>query len=169
VNEDLVRRFVAGVDNIASGRSPRTHLEFLRPDESFTVKERYDSLIVDPASYRRYDAVAEVFDSLDVDGTVALYGELQPLIDEAYLEISPPGRRFDERLAKALDHLLEVPVLSGDVPVEEKVLTFAYSDERLESLSSAQRQFLRMGPANVRRCQIKLRDLKLALQSAAAE
>jgi hypothetical protein len=168
-NEDLVRRFVASIDSIASGSNPRQQLDFLRPDTSFSVEEQRGSLIIDPASYRRYDVAAEVFASLDSAGTVELYHELQPLIDEAYREISPPGRRFDDRLYRAIDHLLEVPVLSGGVPVEKKVLTYSYADERLESLSGAQRQFLRMGPDNVQRCQIKLRDLKLELQSSVAD
>jgi hypothetical protein len=134
----------------------------------FSVEDQRGSLTIDPASYRRYDTVAQVFVSLDTEGAVELFSELKPLIDEAYREISPPGSRFEDRLAGAIDHLLDVPVLSGAVPVEKKVLTYTYADEKLESLSGAQRQFLRMGPDNVRRCQIKLRDLKLALQSGSA-
>ena len=102
------------------------------------------------------------------------FGMLQDQIEKEkrFLE------RVSERIAVAfnnaqarsrIDHLLEVPVLTGGVPVEKKVLTYTYVDEELESLSGAQRQFLRMGPDNVRRCQIKLRDLKLALQSGATD
>ena len=48
LNEDLIRRFVASVDNIASGISPRAHLEFLRPREGFEVEEQPDgALIID--------------------------------------------------------------------------------------------------------------------------
>ncbi len=159
VNEDLVRRFVASVNNIADGKNPRQNLEFLRPDESFQAIERGGRLVIDPASYRRYDSMVAVFGSLDTEGTAALYAELAPLIDDAYAEIAPPGSRFGDQLEEAFDELLRVPVLSGDVEVQQKVLTFAYSDVELEGLSPAQRQLLRMGPDNVRAVQAKLREL----------
>jgi hypothetical protein len=164
VNEDLVRRFVASVDNVAEGRSPRQQLEFMQPTTPFRILDRRGTSYMNPASYHRYDLAAEVLESLDVAGTVALYRELRPLIDEAYREISPPGSQFDDRLLEAIDHLLAVEVPSGDVELEERtVATYAYADERLESLSDAQRHLLRMGPDNVRRVQAKLREIRDAV------
>ena len=109
VNEDLIRRFTAAVDNIAAGNRPNDQLEFLRPQKGFKVKSASDgTFVIDPASYQRYDVVAAVVASLDTEGTVALYRELLPLIDDAYAEISPPGRSFNDRLEKAFDQLLAV-------------------------------------------------------------
>jgi hypothetical protein len=163
VSEDLVRRFVASVNNIADGGSPRQHVEFLRPDRGFQVKESRDGLTIDAASYARYDVVAQVFDSLDSEGVVALYAELEPLIDDAYAEISQPGSRFDDRLDKAVEELLAVPVVETDIRVTKKVVTYTYADPNLEGLSQAQRQLLRMGPDNVRIIQAKLREIRSAL------
>lgn len=169
-NEDLVRRFVASVDNIASGVSPQAHLDFLRPKEGFEVDQRRNGvLVIEADSYRRYDLVAQVFASLDTEGTVALYGELKPLIDEAYAEIGPPNARFDDRLDRAFDLLLTVPVLEGPAEVEQLVVTYAWADDELEALSGAQRHFLRMGPDNVRLIQGKLAELRAALAEAPAE
>lgn len=164
-NEDIVRRFVASVDSIADGRSPRQQLEFLRPSTSFRAAARGDSLVVDPESYHRYDLVADVVASLDTTGTVALLRELEPLTDDAYAEIAPPGRSFDDRLTAAIDQMLAVPVVEGDVELEQKVVTYSYVDPRLENLTAAQRQLLRMGPDNVRKIQSKLREIKAALAS----
>lgn len=163
VNEDLVRRFVAAVNNVADGKDPRQHLEFLRPDKPFRAIERGGRTVIDPVSYRRYDSVVAVFESLDIDGTVALFAELTPLIDDAYAEIAPAGASFDDRLNAAIDELLDVPVVSGDVELQPRVLTFSYADTALESLSPVQRQLLRMGPDNVRAVQAKLRQLRTAL------
>lgn len=163
-NEDLVRRFVAAVDNIANGVSPTTQLDFMRPKGPFEVVERGDTLTIDPKSYARYDLATQVFVSLDTEGTVALYRELEPLIDDAYAEISPPGSRFSDRLDAAIDHLLAVTPPSGSPEVERKVVTYVYVDPALEALSGAQRQLLRMGPDNVLLVKAKLRDLKAALQ-----
>ena len=40
---------------------------------------------------------------------------------------------------------------------------FGYADERLESLTAAQRQLLRMGPRNTRVIKSTLREIALAL------
>jgi hypothetical protein len=162
-NEDLVRRFVAAVDNIADGISPTTQLEFMRPKGKFAVLEVGDTITIDPKSFARYDLATQVFVSLDSEGTVALYRELEPLIDEAYREISPPGSRFRNRLDAAIDHLLEVSPPAGQPGLKRKVVTYAYVDETLENLSGAQRQLLRMGPDNMTQVKAKLRDLRTAL------
>ena len=170
INEDLVRRFVASVDNIASGVSPQAHLDFLRPKEGFEVDERRNGvLVIEADSYGRYDLVAQVFASLDTEGTVALYRELEPLIDEAYTEIGPANAKFDDRLDKAFDLLLAVPVLEGPAEVEQLIVTYAWADDELEALSSAQRHFLRMGPDNVSLIQGKLGELRAALAASTGE
>ena len=169
VNEDLVRRFVASVNNIASGVSPQAHLDFLRPKEGFEVDEKRGVLVIEPDSYNRYDVVAQVFASLDTKGTVALYRELEPLIDEAYAEIGPPRADFDDRLDAAFDQLLAVPVLEGPARVEQLIVTYAWADDELEALSSAQRHFLRMGPDNVSLIQGKLGELRAALAADVVE
>jgi hypothetical protein len=170
VNDDLIRRFVASVDNIASGASPRAHLDFLRPKEGFEVDERRDGvLVIEPDSYGRYDLVAQVFASLDTEGTVALYRELEPLIDEAYAEIGPTGAKFDDRLDRAFDLLLAVSVLEGDAEVEQLIVTYAWADDEVEALSAAQRHFLRMGPDNVSMVQGKLGEFRAALAAQPEE
>lgn len=165
--DDLIRRFVASVHNIADGVSPKAHLEFLRPAEPFQVVREADRVTVDPASWRRYDRVASVVSSLDAVGTVALYRELEPLVDEAHREIAPPGQLFQERLVAAIDHLLAAPLPEAPVEVVEKVVTFSYADQRYESLSTAQRQLLRMGPENATAVRSKLAELRAALAATA--
>lgn len=170
VNDDLIRRFTAAVDNIATGVSPVDQLEFLRPKKAFKVKKfGDDTFVIDPASYERYDLVTSVVTSLETEGTVALYRELKPLIDDAYAEISPPGREFDDRLEKAFDQLLGVPVLDGPQQVEPLVVTYAWGDDEIEGLTAAQRQFLRMGPENVSAIQAKLGEIRAALATPTPE
>ena len=62
-----------------------------------------------------------------------------------------------------IDELLGAPVVTGDVELELKVLTYEYLDPELEDLSGAQKQLLRAGPINVARIQGKLRKLAFAL------
>jgi hypothetical protein len=162
-NEDLVRRFVAAVDNVAAGKSPRSHLEFLAPDGRFAVLPSGDGLVVDPASYRRYDAVTNAVVGLDSGGVGALYAELRPLVSEAYREIAPPGSNVDRRLGEAFAELLACPVVDGRIEVNRKVVTYTLDDPTLEGLSAAQRHLLRFGPDNVRTLHGKLRELRTAM------
>jgi hypothetical protein len=165
VNEDLVRRFTAAVDNIADGYSPRKHLDFMRPGTPYRAIQKRGAFYVNPSSYSRYNLAADVFASLDTDGTIALYHELRPLIAESYREISPPGWVFEDRLLQAINHLSTVRIPTRDIELEERtVATFAYADDQLEAMSDAQRHFMRMGPDNMRRIQAKLREFRDALQ-----
>ena len=58
-----------------------------------------------------------------------------------------------------LDELLNTPVIEEPVQLSSKSVSYEFADERLQSLSSAQRQFLRMGPRNMRLVKAKLREL----------
>jgi hypothetical protein len=160
---DLVRRFVASVDNVADGGSPRAHLPFLAPREPFRTTVRAGRTVVDPRSFARYDAVAEVVASLDAERCAALYGRAKPLVEEAYRALGPGEGSFDDRLARGLRTLLATPAPTGDEELVQPGVYFEYADPELESLEPAQKHLLRMGPANVRRIQGKLRELAGAL------
>ncbi len=159
LHDNLIRRFTMIVDNIAEGVSPRAHLLFLEPDEEFRVIERAGGTYIDPASYSRYDPVGEVFASLDAEGSAELYRTVKPLIDEAYAEVGRPDRSFDETLTRAMRQLLETPVPEDSVELVPRIKTYGFANPRLESLTAAQKHFFRMGPDNVLRVQVKLREL----------
>jgi len=160
LNDRLVRRFVASVIAIAGGYSPRDELDFLQPIRPFIVLDDESSgLVIAPGSYQRYDTAAEVFTSLDTRGLIQLFHELKPAIDRAHSDLSWGDVDFEGRLREAVDHLLDVSVPSGQLAVERRVLTYSFADDRLEHLSDAQRQLLRMGPHNARRVQAKLHEL----------
>jgi hypothetical protein len=68
-------------------------------------------------------------------------------------------------LLKAIDILLDTPVVKDPVPiVEDGKAGWAYANDDLEALEPTQKQLLRMGPANVERLLAWLRALKSALE-----
>ena len=160
IHDRLLRRFVGAVDAIAGGYSPRDEIEFMRPSRSFLVREDEGRLVIAAGSYRRYDAAAEVFASIDTDGAVELYERLGPRLEAIYREVGWASEDFDIRLREAVDHLLEVEAPSIQVEVEQRAIVYAYAEDGLEQLSGAQKQLLRMGPGNVRRVLAKLLDLR---------
>jgi len=60
--------------------------------------------------------------------------------------------------------LLQTPALDEKVTLEPKGVTYAYSDSKLESLSPAQKQFLRMGPRNSQAIRAKLEEIATLLK-----
>lgn len=161
--EDLIRKFTAAIDNIANGMSPQAQIDFFSLEEGFGVVKKGGLYYLYPESYHRYDAVADVFLSLDTESCLNLYRQTKPLIQEAYSDLGYPDRDFNKTLIGAIIELLEVPVMERDIRVEKKVVTYMMVDSRLERLSGAQKHLLRMGPENVRIIQGKLRELAKGL------
>jgi len=162
-NEDLVRKFVAAVDNIGNRLSPRPNVEFLAPKRKFEVTRKGEYLCIDPASFSRYNLITEVFISLDTEECVKLYWELKPLFQEAYMELGYPTQDFHQTLLRAIVELLKTPIVVGDIFLEKKVITYMMTDPNLENLSPPQKNLLRMGAINVRKIQAKLREFAKAL------
>lgn len=161
--DGIVRGFVAGVDNVAEGRTPAAHARALAPAQGFQVRDRGGDLFVDPRSYERYDRAGALVAEIDAQGAARAYTILKPLLDEAYRELGYPDRRFDATLERAVAHLLETPVVDGPVELVPDGIAFAYADRSLEALSAAQKQLLRMGPRNMQIVQSKLREIAVAL------
>jgi hypothetical protein len=159
----LVRMVVAVVANVAEGVTPRPHLEFLAPKERFRATGSRRRLVPDPKGFAGYDAVADAIAALDAAAVATAYRTLEPLFEEAYRELGHPEGGFLSAVDRASAALLAAPVPGADVALVPHATGFRYTDPRLEGLSGAQKQLLRMGPRNVRLVQGKLRELRGAL------
>ena len=162
LSEGMVRTFVVAVDNIAEGTPPSSHLEFLAPEDGFQVRETAGKTTIDPASYRRYNGMVDVIESIDTAGAGELYRAVQPLLQEAYENLGYPGQSFDVALGRAIQRLLAVPVIEEPIEVDAGISAYKYHDRNLEELSPVAKQFLRIGPDNLRRLQVKARELARA-------
>ncbi len=162
-HEGLVETATMTVASVAEGHVPRRPLSFLRPGLPFSVVEEGEQVRVDPRSYRRYDRVAEVVSSLQVERVGPLYRAWYPLFQDAYASLGEGDDDFHARLEGAIQELLEVPVLHEPPQLVPRTRRYEYADRDLESLSDAQKQLLRMGPRNVQRIQASLRRLAAGL------
>ena len=160
----LVRLVAAVVTNVADGESPRPHLDFLAPAQRFRARAAgRGALVADAAGFAGYDAFGDVIASVDARAAAGAYRTLEPLFDEAHRELGHPEGRFRTSLDKAVAALLATPVPAADAPLERHATLLRWADPALESLTPAQKQFLRIGPRNVRIVQGKLRELQSAL------
>jgi len=161
--EGIARAFVMAVVAVANGESPRATLEYLEPDGTFAIAERDGRVVIDPASFERYTWITGVFSSLDATGAAEVHGQLEPLFDEAYRDLGYPDGRFRDALDAAMNRLVSTPVPEGYVEVRRGNALWEFRDPALEALSPPQKHLLRMGPANARLVQSKLREIQAAL------
>jgi hypothetical protein len=158
----LIRNFTVSVANVAAGRTPAPDLRVLRPPGRFGVIESGDATMMDTRSYGRYNDLATAVASVDAGGAAQLYSRLKPRIEDAYRELGH-DTPFDRVLETAIVRLLETPLVEGDVALTPHGGLYQFNDPRLERLTPAQKQLLRMGPRNARTIQRKLREIGLAL------
>jgi len=159
LSDHLIRRFVSAVDLIANGESPRNPADFIALKGNFQVSGDDGKVFINPKSYSRYDALADIFLSMDTEGFVTLYKQLRLPIQQAYKELGYPSEDFNRTFRKAINELLKAPVIEDRVYLDRDVLTYTMTDSHLESLTPAQKHLLRMGPENVRNIQTKLREI----------
>jgi len=163
--DELIRKFVVLVENVADGSVPRSHVPFLAPQGGFQVKRVSEQdYMLDADSFTRYDLVTQIFMSVDSHRAVELYVLLQPLFQEAFIELGYETKKFDEAIFAAIGRLLETPVINPPVYLVRPVVMYEFADKKLESLSAVQKQLVRMGPNNTRLIQAKLGEIAYELR-----
>ena len=160
---NLIRTVAVVGVNVAEGAPLAQNLASLRPDASFSTTERGGIEYIDPTSFERYAPFADAASSIDAAQAARLYATLKPLIDQAYADLGFPNQRFDEIVRHDIILLLQTPTTDVAIAVRPKGALWQYADDRLEQLSPAQKQLLRMGPANADAIKDKIREIALAL------
>ncbi|MGO2373461.1 DUF3014 domain-containing protein [Pseudoalteromonas sp. KG3] len=163
ITDDVIRRGVVFIDNLAKGKVVAKHAPVERPEESFSVIEG-DILTIDPNSYERYTPYVKIFTSMSAAQIVRLYDEYKPLINDAYAEIGYQGDAFNQTLEEAIELLLDTPEPKGDMPLLRDSVTYQYAYSEWERLPAAQKQLLRMGPENMKKVKAVLRSVKAELE-----
>ncbi len=163
VTDDLVRRFVGVVVDLAGGLSPRSRLDFLVPDDEFPVRDVGERLVLDPEGYSRYALLTETFVSLQTQGMARLYQQLYPLFEEAYTELGIPDGSFGDAMALAMGNLLSAEVAEGPLELQPNEAIYEFRTVNIEMRSPVEKHLIRMGPENTRRIQAKLRELRDAI------
>ena len=158
----LIRNFTVVVANIAEGPTPAKQLKMLKPPAALRIVPRDGGTTIDPRSFDRYTTIADATASIDAAGAAKLYGTLKPRIADAQRDLGS-AEPFDRTLERAIVALLNTPAIDGSERLKPKGIGYGYADDRLETLTPAQKQLLRMGPRNVRVIKTKLRDIAIAL------
>ncbi len=163
--ESLIARLSAAMNMIANGKVPRESFAAFAPRGKFLAVKKGGKAFADPAAYARYDGFAAMVGKVDAVAAAKLFEELMPLFDAAQRALGEKNASAREAFFAAARELLAAPALASDTALKpgKKGIGWAYADERLENLSPAQKQLMRMGPQNQAAVQAKLRGVALAL------
>lgn len=163
IAQDLISNFVVFVDNASRGELVTQFSPVKAPKQSFTVKTVEGDLLsyqLDSASFGRYDKYAALFAALPVEQSLAIYRQLTPAIDQAHVELGYEAGTFDRKLKRAIDFLVDAPVLDQETKLIAPSAMYQYADKELEGLLAIQKLLLRMGPQNQQKIRAKLAQLQ---------
>jgi len=165
VPEFLVQRLVTTIDHLPRRDIPRQAYVARPVAGTLAVAESGGGRYLDASNYARYDAAVKTFETLDSRRLVSAYVRFYPLFQQAWREVGPPDRAFNDRLVEVIDHLLAAPELPGPlalVPVEGKP-RWEFADPRLEQASIGHKALWRLGPDHAVRVKAKLAELRALL------
>ena len=150
-SDALIQRTATAVEQAGDGRSPVEPFGFARPASRVATLDRAGSLVIDPASYRRWDDLASTIVSIDPRQAAELYRHVRPLFVETYRGMGHPDGNFDRAIGRAAGRVLETPVVQEPLIVEPRRGYVEHRSDTLRALPGISRQLLLMGPANVQR------------------
>tara|TARA_R110002072_G_scaffold3830_4_gene27287 strand:+ start:37510 stop:38331 length:822 start_codon:yes stop_codon:yes gene_type:complete len=165
-SSELIRKTVAFTDNIANGSIAKEPAAALAPRGQMSVQEISEGVyVMNERSYDRFNNVTNILLSIDTKRSVEFYVLLRPLFAQAYGELGYPSGNFDQVILRGIGRLLETPQIDEPAKLIRPVVMYEYQDPKLEMLSPAQKQLLRMGPKNADAIKAKLRDIARELRA----
>lgn len=176
VPDEVVRRFVATVDNLPRNVPLEKRRPARPPTEGFAV----DRTTIDAAAGTeritlgarnagRYDAAVALLTQTDPQMLVTLYRRWYPLLQQAYEDLGYPDRYFNDRLVAVIDDMLRAPDVREAIPLVQPKVLYQFEDPKLEQLSSGQKLLLRMGPAHAAAVKARLRELRALIAAPAGK
>jgi len=156
-SEEVIRRFVVFVDNVAEGNLPQLDYPVRRLQQSIAVRELDENLFeMQTVSYQRYTALIDGLAAVNPDVALPIYRLVKPLLQEAYAEIGYPDRNFDATLLRAIDNVVNARSAEGPFQLVKPRVMYLYADSTIEAYSPVEKQLLRMGPQNAEKLKLAL-------------
>lgn len=160
---NLVQRMSALIAALARGEFSPEALLLEPPPGGFQVDMRAGVAYTSARNYPRYDRMVGLIDGLDVVALTEFFQRYRPLLEAAYGELGQAPEQLDTALLGAIDHLLGTPELGDPPELMQESVAYTYADPKLEGLSTARKQLLRIGPDHLHTLKAKLTALRAAL------
>lgn len=162
VNEGLIDKFVATVDNLTRSHVP----EKIRPVGGLSgafgldAAESNGQVQLNPENYKRYDLLVNLVAGADLNVIASTYRRFYPLFQESYVRLGYPNGYFNDRVIEVIDHLLATPEPTGPIHLVRPLVLYKFADANLEALSSGQKLLIRMGNRHAESIKIVLQGLR---------
>jgi hypothetical protein len=167
IPEQIVRHIVATVDNLPRSEAP-SRMWPVRPAGGWMQTSSQDGqLRLAPANAARYAPYVRLVQAADTDRLAAIYRQLYPLFQQAYVDLGYPDGYFNDRLVAAIDDLLAAPELSEPPALAQQKVRYQFADPDLERRSAGQKIMMRIGADNERIVKEKLRQFRSAITKTA--
>ncbi len=162
--DELIRKFVVYVDNVANDELPQLDYPVRPVEQSMQVREVDENLyVMETAAHRRFDPVIATLVAMDVNHAMRIYRSLRPLFQEAYAELGYRDVNFDDVLIRAIDVVLDARIEEGPYQLIQPRVMYQFAESDLESLTPVEKQLIRIGPENTDRLQQRLREYRRQL------
>ncbi len=155
MTEEMARRFVVQVDNIAEGRIALAQQLFHSPKQDFKATAQGSGYRLDPANYARYTPYLDLLESVPPEQVAAVYREVYPLLQAAYAELGYGDSQFRDKLQQAIKVLINAPEIADAPELQLSSVYYSFADAEVEKLNQAQKQMVRLGQKN----QLRLKRL----------
>lgn len=159
--DDVIRKFVVFVDNVADSNLPQLEYPVRRPSQGMAVRELDENLFeMQSVSYQRYTPIIDGLVALNPERALEIYEVMKPLFQEANRELGYPDRNFDDTLVRAIDTVLSARTAEGPFQLIKPKVMYIYADSEIEGLNPVEKQLLRLGPQNAEKLKLTLRQYR---------
>ncbi|MBB3168225.1 DUF3014 domain-containing protein [Simiduia aestuariiviva] len=162
VSEELLRKWVILIDQIADGTLSTKHLPIAYEMAPFAINGTKELAQISPENYSRATPLVAAFTKIEPEILVAYYRLWQPLLEKAYGELGKGGN-FDDRVMQALRQLQSVPVAPLNADIQARPVMYKYVEPSLEKAPALHKWMWRLGPKNQSDIKSYLTQVKLAL------
>lgn len=171
VPEEVLRKFVLAVNNVAEGKVIHEYRPVISPPPPF-ISDTFSVMVegtavdqerVSASNFQRYEPYVTTLALIDSDAAVAVYRRFYPLLEEAFRELGLKKPNFHSVMIAAIDNILAAPDAKGDLLLVHPKVFYQYADPALETLPQTHKMMLRMGPENARSVKASLRQLRARL------
>ncbi len=167
-SSDIVRRFVATIDNLPRKKLPLQPRPVKPATGHFLTAAESGSVVIAPENNLRYSIYVLAAESVDAKKLVAIYVHFYPLFQQEYRNLGYPSGAFNDRLIEAVDDLLITPDVKGSIHLVQPKVVYEFADPDLEALSAGEKIMLRIGLDNAARIKAKLREIRRELTPTTA-
>ena len=157
---ELVRRFVATIDNLPREKVALRVMSAKPAPGTFKITARGDGVVIAPDNAARYALQVQVAKSIDSAKLVSLYVRFYPLFQQAYGDLGYPGAYFNDRLVEVIDHLLAAPELPPQAVLVRPKVFYKFADPELEARSAGHKILMRIGNDNAAVLKAKLTEIR---------